>query len=252
MAFRWYEKEAGKYGAEFASRRGAYSDLNIDPYAGRRIKSGHRQEDWQDILKHGERSDTAWGEVWQTNAREMRRSYAPLGDWAKRKEMDATTQHMWDATLGYSEASRRSTSVAKPEGYDSYQQGGYTAETRPASGMGSRGQTDTIYTKEGSQSLTSEQVASFGGYDSRIAESRTSALRDRDVAAAKWMAAYNKNLNIHERIGLSEKRQAYRQRFADMEIQRERTTAKKTRDILKTGTSGLSVGAGAGTGLGII
>ena len=267
MGTRYYEKEAGWYGAEFAARRQQYSDLNIDPHARTRAGSaGRRQEDWQDILAHGERSDTDWDKTFRENAKQMRQNYSPRGDWAKRKDMDKTTQMLYDATLGYQ---RGTTGLvgggggynrpSKPEGYDTYQTGGFTESQRPASGMGSRGKTETFYTKPGQGrdandiSFSGEQVASFNRYDVQSASAVQSANKNRDVAAAKWMAEYNKNLNIHERIALSEKRVKHRERFADMQIQREQMQSRRTRDVLKKGASGLSVnfGAGAGTGLAI-
>jgi len=264
MGTRYYEKQAGVYGAEFASRRPVYSDLNIDPHARTRAGGvGRRQEDWQDILKHGERSDTDWQEVFTKGAKQMRQTYSPRGDWARRKDMDRVTQMMYDVSRGpgalYGIGGTPFVSSKAPEGYREFQQGGFTKSERPATGMGSRGKTETFYTKPGEGrdandiTFSGVQVASFQSYEAKSAAQITGANKDRDVAAAKWMAEYNKNLNIHERIALSEKRVKHRERFADMQIQREQMQSRRTRDVLKRGASGLSVnfGAGAGTGLAI-
>jgi len=210
MGLRSREQAAGPYGASVAARRGAYSDLNIDPYAGRRIKAGRRQEDWQDILAHGERSDTDWSKTFQENALQLRRSYSPKGDWAKIS--DATDKSLYNVVWG------RSVNLRAPHG--------------------------------GDEPATPEAVAQYAAANIGRAKAFEG---ERRTDAAKWMAAYNKNLNIHERISLSEKRTRYRERFAAMQITRERTQSKKTRATLKRGATGLSVsfGAGAGTGLGI-
>jgi hypothetical protein len=204
MGYRSYEKEAGRYAQGLANRRPVYDDLNIDPYGRRRaIGPGSRQEDWRDILAHGERSDTNWDKTFRENSREMRRNYSPRGDWAKRKDMDKASQYMYDATVGFG---------------------------RTRMGIMQRGRNILAEVKAGQMK---------------------SAYSDRDVAAAKWMAEYNRNLNIHERIALSKHRTKRRERFQSMQIQAERTERKQIRTTQRRGTSGLSTGVGAGNGLNI-
>jgi hypothetical protein len=258
MGYRAYEKTAGRFAAKFGGQRGSYSDLNIDPYGTRTIRPGTRQEEWKDILQHGERSDTDWGKTFSGGAKALRQAYAPRGDWAKRKEMDAVSQHMYDATIGFETQKSKFSIGAQSKEYQQYVQhkaGGLKTITTP----GSEGSKDTVsYSSkpkgvdEPGTLYSQGDVDAFEKQTAGISAGMAKASADRKVSAAKWMGAYNEQLNVHERIALSEKRQSYRQRFADMQISKERQQSKKTRDVLKSGATGLQTGlGGAGTGLGI-
>jgi hypothetical protein len=179
MGYRFQEKQAGSFAAEIAKRRGAYDNLNIDPYAGKKIGPGNRQENWKDILAHGERSDTDWNQVFRDSTQAVRRNYAPKGDWAKRGKMDDTSKNLFDLAWGRG-----------------------TAE-------------------------------------------------EKSINAAKFMAEYNKNENVHERIGVSETKVRNRAAYQNMQIRQQKTQRRKTRDTLKRGTSGLSVNFGRGAGAGL-
>jgi hypothetical protein len=253
MGYRSYEKEAGTFGKTFGARRGTYDATNVDPYAGRVIRPGQRQEDWQDILKHGERSDTDWNTAFKDNAQALRRAYAPRGDWAKRKDMDTASQYMYDVTHGPVNANRQVAAVRTPAGARQYQVDKAAGLERIVSSGRGGGQVSyrtTPKERDGNtRSYTQAQVTQYEQADLAVTRIQQKAAEDRNVAAAKWMAEYNRNLNVSERISKSEKRMAHREKFASMQISSEKKERKRTRDKLRSGTSGLSTGAGAGHGL---
>jgi hypothetical protein len=156
--------------------------------------------------------------------------------------MDTASQHLYDYMIGRSQQGRQMNTytIGGRDGSsvrrDHLEGMTYTKGERGEEGYYSGGGT-TI-----SESTYNQAQQSFQAADVKAQQAQKSSRQ----ALYKWMAEYNKNLNIHERIALSEKRQKYRQRFADMQIQAERTQAKRTRDVLKTGTTGLTTGAGTG------
>lgn len=254
MGYRSSEKAAGKFGRAFGARRGTYDETNVDPYAGRVIRPGQRQEDWRDILKHGERSDTDWNTAFKDNSRELRRAYAPRGDWAKRGDMDRASQYMYDVIHGPGIANRVAAAMA-PAGARQYQVDKAAGLERTVSSARDGGQVSYSTIPEGrdgsARSYTQAQVTQYEEAGLAATRIQQKAGKDRNVAAAKWMAEYNRNLNASERIAISEKRMAHREKFASMRISSEKKERKRTRDTLRAGTSGLSTGAGAGYGLNI-
>jgi hypothetical protein len=223
MGYRSYEKSAGRYAAKRFAPKTSTANY-ISPYDTRTIRAGSRQEDWQDILTHGEHSDTDWDKVMRENTQNMRRAYAPRGDWAKRGDMDKTSQLLYDATVGHGVALRKYTPrLIRGQGMDrenisvsKYQSD--KANWERVEGGGRDGAESGYRVKTGDRDgagrfYSDTEVSS---YDRQIARNQAEvakATNERDVKMAKWMAEYNKNLNIHENIAISERRAKYRERF---------------------------------------
>jgi hypothetical protein len=260
MGYRGYEKAYGSMAESWNTNQiASWAGKEDDYYANRTIQPGYRQEDWRDIQKYGDRSDTDWETTFRDNLQNLRRNYAPKGEWAKRSDMDQASQHLYDYMINTNKArAARSKPVMMGTGsgrdsgsgmsYSEFKN--YESQGKVSTISGSPregGQTYSVQTgRDSSQSFTEEDVQMA---ESRQAQGRTDAklyAGKASEARAKWMAEYNKNLNVHEQIEVSKRRTAYRERYADMRIQQERTERIRTRQTLKQGTSGLNTGIGSG------
>jgi hypothetical protein len=253
MGYRTYEKQAGKYAAETFSGRSAIGT----PWENRTVRAGSRQEDWREIMQHGEFSDTDWDSVVRDNAQNLRRTYAPRGDWAKRGDMDQASQHLYDATVGYNAAVSRAQAIAKYSGSDGRDSnrvgrtieayGGADNFKKITTREGSYYTASRSGDRDGNSAMISEQ--DFQGYQTAQVQSQaamSTAQQGRKESMAKWMAEYNKNLNVHEQIEISKRRVSQRERYADMQIQQEKAGRVRIRQTLRKGTAGLNTGVGSG------
>lgn len=268
MGYRSHEKaygtRAAKYNVGLVKRAQEKED---DYYANRTIRPGLRQEDAADIMQYGERSDTDWETVVRDNLQQLRRTYAPRGDWAKRGDMDKDSQLLYDY-MAYSQRAKMTKSQGRfyfysPERgaridigrFDSVQQpsrkqrkgGGASSQVTYHAGVrGEEGYFSVGDERSGYTTISESQLRAGRAQRDRAQAQSRQYQQKANEALAGWMAAYNRNLNIREQIAISKRRVAQRERFADMQIQREKSQRKRTRDTLKTGTTGLATGVGTG------
>jgi len=234
-----------------ANFRPIYGDDNPDPYAQTRTgQATRRQEDWRDIMAHGERSDTDWRAATESNLKVLRDNYTPGSkSFAIGKgSMDRGSKNLYNATYGFEQKMRQ----VEGRGQNAFQ-GTRSTDSQYSAFSAFRAKHFDLKTGE---KLGDFNTKSFHGQDrqfARIAGDQAKltreAVQSRDESRAKWMADFNKQTNQVERIQKSQSRTKLAERFESMQIGRKSKSAKRLRTIKSRGATGLV--SGAGTGLGI-
>jgi len=205
-------------GAKQAPKPLVFRHIKIDwsAYTVKRgVRQGQRQTDVADIRARGELSGENWGKTFETNYRQIMGRVKDYG----LKNLPAEDKLLY-------------------EGYQAKQKAGAV-----------RGQTLRSKSSYGSPTEYSQAKEAYARRGSQADRYETLAT----ASLSQWQAKYNVQANVQENIAQSRKRVKYRERFAAMQISRERTQGRKTRATLRRGASGLAVnfGNGAATGLGI-
>jgi len=181
----------------------------------RGVRQGQRQTSAKDIRLRGELSGEDWGKTFEKN-------YAAVSERAREfglKRLPTEDKLLYEGyQLKQKAAATRGLTLKKEKEYG---------------GPGEFAQAKKAYETRGQRAEQFETLAT--------------------QSLSQWQAKYNVQANLQENIAQSQKRVKYRERFASMQISRERTRGRKTRATLRRGASGLAVnfGNGAATGLGI-
>jgi hypothetical protein len=189
-------------------------DASTNPYLSgqKKIEPGQRQTDWKEIMKHGEHSDTNWGDVFKTNLNASRQAYSyvkpgMMGSKNKLalKKMSETDRRLWESTRW----GTRGTNPSRPDqGYLKYKQfmkkGAKARYMKPTSAQRREGQRDGVYrlriSKTGeTMEYSKRRYEKYVAHDKAL--EKASWLKRSNQA--QWMAEYNKKLNKMENEALN-------------------------------------------------
>lgn len=250
MAYDRYARFQDQF-ESLAGRRPIYDAQYVDPYARTRVgQSTRRQEDWRDILEHGERSDTDWRAAAKDNLKVLRDEYTPgtTSFSASKGSMTGGVRSLYKATYGYELKMRQAANIKS--------RFAGTRSTDDLTGEYSdflSARYDPETGQRRADAPTDERLFGkmrrFERAASDQAKLTRAAVQERDEATAKWMAEFNKQTNQAERIAKSQSRTKLAGRFEQLQIQRKSREARRTRGVKARGATGLV--SGAGTGLGI-